>query len=350
MAAYASLELEIRNLLLARASTRDIVDRLMARFSDPNFSPEDRRQTLAFAWNAGLYQHVIAHFPELLRTRKRIGWAWFAELVHKAKKSAGKEWTEALLKGARRQNDAADLTLCRSWDEKIPQIADWRKEVMRDRKEQMGRQRQVLFDKLAFFRNEQMAEEERRLLTLLRKMYPGDSEIDTLEAEFIERWARHVITKHSAGEHWLERTELLWDDAVLEAVRPLFDEIRGLVEARPALTYDFAVALLMMDLEQFACELLPAVAKDPATDWLRAEALLRSHRYVDCLDHLTGLEMRYGGYPETAFAITYLRAQSYWGLGQNSRGVELLQTLVAVRPHYRSAASLLKQWQEGRSG
>lgn len=343
-----ALELEIRNLLLSKVSPHDIVERLMVRFYESQFSIEDRRLTMAFAWNSGYIQLALDYFPDFFNARQLIPWAWFAEIMAKAKTPMNSDWSEALVKGARRQEQMDDLTLSHSWDHQIPEIPQWRKDVERRRLEFLDRQRQKLFEKLAFFRNEQLAEEERRLLDLLKKMYPLDREIDRLEQEFEERWARHIITKHSGQQdHFSERTEMQWSAGVAQAVLPMCQEMERVVKIMPHLTYEFAVALVCMDLETQADALI-SQPMDEATDWLRAELLLRARRFVDGLDHLTGLELRYCNDPETAFAITYLRAQAFWGLGQSSRAIELVQTLVSVRPHYRSAASLLKQWTEGR--
>jgi hypothetical protein len=349
MAPPPALELEIRNMLLGKTSARDILDYLVPRFYDPQFSAEDRRILLAFAWNSGLYQQALDYFPDLLSKRQLIPWAWFAELLAKAKVPAAPELIESLLKGSRRQGQGLDLTLSRSWDAKIPEIARWRLDAETERKEKFAHQRQVLLEKLDFFRNEQLAEEERRLLQLLKKMFPDDRELAAREIEFAERWARHVISTHSsdaAGRN--ETTELMWGPEVLAAVAPMVNELKEIAAKRPELTHEFAVALLVMDLDSQAEDFLSVAAADPASDWLRAEVLLRSRRYVDCLDHLTALETKYAGDPETAFSVTYLRAQAFWYLGQPGRAIELIQTLVNIRPNYRSAASLLKQWQTGR--
>ncbi len=349
MAGSADLELEIRNLLLGKTSAREILDSLIIRLYDNQVSTESRREILAFAWNAGLYQQALEYFPELLRKRAVIPWAWFAELMAKAKMPATAEFCESLLKGARRQEQAADLTLSRSWDHKIPLLNEWRVDAEKTRNENLKLQRQLLFDKLAFYRNEQLAEEERRLLQLLKKMFPADPELHQHESEFVERWARHVIASHASdSDAWDRDTELQWGPEVLLAVAPMIDELKVIVERRPDLAYEVAVALLTMDLEAQAEGFIPRENAESASDWLKAEILLRSRRFVDCLDHITQLETRYGGDPETAFSITYIRAQAFFALGQTGRAIELLQTLVNIRPHYRSASSLLKQWQTGR--
>jgi hypothetical protein len=59
------------------------------------------------------------------------------------------------------------------------------------------------------------------------------------------------------------------------------------------------------------------------------------------------MEIKYISDPETTFAVSYLRAQALQGLGQHGSALEIMQSIVRVRPNYRSAHSLILEWTEG---
>ncbi len=348
MADAPHIELQIRNLLLSRYSPREVLEQLIPRLYTEALSTEDRRTIFMFAWNAGAFSQIGEHLPELFRLRRLVPWSFFLEFLARAKLKPDEFVIEAIIKGARRQNEVSDLVLSRSYDNVIPLLLEFRREVQRIQQEKRAALRKNLLDKLAFFRNENMADEEKRLIELLHKMYPKDGEISRLRTEFQERWARHVVSKHSSpSERSLDWTLTDLDVDLGKPLEAAFTELKNILSHRPEFRYEFAVAFAMMDLQDFSLQLLDVGAPDLACDWLKADSLLHSHRHIECLDHLSGLEIRYGSDPDTAFAITYYRAQALWGLKQPSRAMELLQSILAIRPNYRSAASLIKEWSGG---
>lgn len=350
MADAPHIELQIRNLLLSRYSPREVLEQLIPRLYNEALSPQDRRTIFMFAWNSGAFHQIGEHIPELFRLRRLVPWSFFLEFLARAKLKPDEIVIEAIIKGARRQDEVADMVLSRSYDSVIPMLPEFRREVQRLQQEKRAALRKNLIDKLNFFRNENMTEEERRLIELLHKMYPNDGEIHRLRNEFQERWARHVVSKHSSpSEARFDWTLTDLDVEMGKSLEPAFKELKNVLSHRPDFRYEFSVAFSMMDLQEYSLQLLEDGAPDLACDWLKADSLLRSHRHIECLDHLSSLEIRYGQDPDTAFAITYYRAQALWGLKQPSRAMELLQSILAIRPNYRSAASLFKDWSGGMS-
>lgn len=348
MAHQTDTELEIRNLLLSKYAPGEIVERMSSRLYETQLPMNERRVIFAFAYNSGHFGKIMQHVPELLRLRSMIPWAFLVEILSRSKTRPGKDVLEALVKGARRQDQVQDLILAHGYDRFLPVLNELRNEVYKQREKEKVLQRQRLLDKIAFFRNEQLGDEEKRLIELMRKMYPQDPEVLKIQVEFEERWARHVIAKHGGVDMTItDHFEPTPNPKFQEAMAPAFQEMKARALNHPHLAYDFAVALMMMEFELWALEIIREAPPELALDWLQADALLRSRRFVECLDHLSTLEGRYGGNPETSFAVTYLRAQALWGLKQPSRAQELIQSILSIRPGYRSASSLLKDWLGG---
>jgi hypothetical protein len=111
------------------------------------------------------------------------------------------------------------------------------------------------------------------------------------------------------------------------------------------MAYDFAVGLYVMELYHHAVEMIRLAPTGLAQDWFHLESLFKARRYLECLENINVAELTYSDDPETSFAATYLRARVLHGLGQTHPAKELLRSIVSIRPVYRSAASLLTDWE-----
>ena len=287
--------------------------------------------------------------PYLFRERIRIPWANYIDILARHKITPKKEVIESVIKGARRQEAVEDLTLSQAWDVHDSRFAEMRAQIYKERVGREHKQKEMLIEKLGFFQNQRLVEEENRVLKLLGKMYPGDEKIVALAKDFEERWARHIIAKRSAAAETdrLERTVTALNEDQQEWGKFLSNEMLKLIKKYPDAAYDFAIALQTMDFAEHALTVLQSAPDSLAKDWLMPEILLGSGRYIDCLEFLLRLERKYGSDPETTFAVVYLKAQAMWLLDQQTTAIELMQSVVNIRPGYRSAASLLGQWNGG---
>jgi tetratricopeptide (TPR) repeat protein len=118
---------------------------------------------------------------------------------------------------------------------------------------------------------------------------------------------------------------------------------------KPDLAYDLAMGLQMMDFHSEALQILALASPSPAVDWLRLELEVRARRFVTALEEAHRLETLYASDPDAAFAATYARARALYGLGEKQTAIDLLRGLVKIRPHYRSAHSLLLDWAGGEA-
>ena len=113
--------------------------------------------------------------------------------------------------------------------------------------------------------------------------------------------------------------------------------------------YNLAIGLYFIELYHEALQVIRRAPESSAKDWFYLELLLRCGRYLECLDEVNQIELKYSADPESTFAATYIRAQALWGLGQTGSAIELLRSIVDIRPSYRSAHSLLNEWAGGFS-
>lgn len=346
----AHIELLIHRKLLAQTSLNEIAYELLQMLQDKQLRFEDRRAIMSFGLNAGFNEEVAAHFPELFVNKLPIPYAHFVALVSKNKTQPGSHIIDSLFKGARKQDLLNELAILKIWDAYSEKFHELRRQIQAERQNQYQNKRKELMEKLHFLQNHRLLEEERRLLSLLQKMYPQDEEIHSKQEEFEERWAREIISLHSQSLLKTEseaKTRTALGESEKRFAEVLCEFTLELCQTNDKRCYNLALCLYFMELYDGAYDLLKLAEPEEAADWLRVELLLARQYYLECLGEIDRLEVAYSSNPETSFSASYCRAKALKGLGQTHQGIELLQSIVHIRPNYRSAQSLIHEWTLG---
>jgi thioredoxin-like negative regulator of GroEL len=204
-------------------------------------------------------------------------------------------------------------------------------------------------------RANRMFEQELSVLDEFQAEIPGEPEIKQAKEAYNLRWARDIVANSAANSgtsdnptddlqrklqskaDWLSEDQLDNKDLVVKRAIEI-------AQGDPQLAYDLAIALHMMDFNSEAIEVLDCAVESPATDWLRLELMIRARQFVTALEEANNLELRYAGVPDSSFSVTYARARALYGLGQTETAIDLLKSIVRIRPHYKSAQSLLTEW------
>lgn len=352
-----AIERDIHQLLNQTGSADLAADELLERWSKNLLSLEEQRAVAQFLLDAGLHQRLLGEIQRLLQDRRALPWAQFAEALLRARVKLGENETRALLEGLEEQGAYEDILACRTVD-------DWSK-VLREKRQgwettkalQLAERKSALRERLNFFRSNRMYDEEAVTLEQLQRLFPDDDEFKSDEEDFQLRWAREVIAQRAGA-----RTELT--DEWQQRARQITPEIRSLKDLffarcselatqHPRFAYDLALVLVFMEFYSEAIEILDqatsasAEGTEARIDWLRLELLLLARHFVAALEEANRLEIAYAGSPDCTFAVVYARARALWGLGQGSMAIDLMRSIVNVRPHYKSASSLLADWSGG---
>lgn len=146
-----------------------------------------------------------------------------------------------------------------------------------------------------------------------------------------------------------DKEHLKLSESELVALAPWRQTAEEIAQVDNNKAYDLAIGLHFVGDFATAEIILSYAPSGLAADWFKAELLVNCRRYVDALEWIQNLELRYQNDPETTFASVYLRAQCLRGLGKTAEAIELLGSVVNMRPHYRSSHSLLLAWQEQKA-
>ena len=196
-----------------------------------------------------------------------------------------------------------------------------------------------------------MTQQAGLVLTRMLSVYPDDAEFIQFKRDFDEEWARGVLSNHIAtlqAGH-IERTRTQASAADEEMLKCFLVEGEKVVVDRREFALDLTLAFWFLEDYNRALEILAWAPATLAADWLRADLLFAARRFVEALEQINKLEVKYVVDPETTFSVSYLRAQCLYELGQKATALEIMRSIVRVRSQYRSAHSLILDWSQGVS-
>ena len=349
-------ETEISALLRDMKNPRLVADELVQRWRHRILSEPEQIDCAQFLLAAGLYPVLFEQIEYLASDRAKLPWAQFVEVLGRTGVKPDEfEW-RSLIEGAEAQEGGV-VELFKS---PYLDLLDGTEKVLIQKREVLRESRRRIFeekkselkDKMIFMRNNRLFDQEKEVLEELAALFPDELEFVKERESLQLRWAREIIA-NAAPESELA-SDLHWK---LETLSPELTDVKNLIVARahelakekPFLAYDLAVALHAMDLHNDAIDVLAYGIHKPAADWLKLELMIFARQFVNALDHASRLEISYASDPDAAFAVIYARARALNGLGQASMAVDLLRSLVRIRPHYKSAQSLLMDWSDGEN-
>jgi hypothetical protein len=342
-------ELELRKLLKEQPNKKKLANHLIKCLLDKDKSWEEQRSYWHFLYFSGREMTLAYAMIESLKAKLRLPFDLYIQLCGQQRIKPKQEVVLALIKGARKQKALGDFFSVTAFDRYDKRFGLIRSRLLERKISEQKKFKQGLVEKFEFLQNQRMTEQAGRVLRRMVELYPEEKEFHELKRKFDEQWARDVLANHAAamsGEK-LDRTPTPPSRADEEMLNCFAREGEKLCVERRELAADLAIDFLFMEDFPRALEILAWAPSTMAGDWLKAELLFHARRYIEALEQLNLLEVKYIGDPETTFAASYLRAQCLYASGQRAGALEILQSIVRVRPAYRSAHALFLEWTEG---
>jgi tetratricopeptide (TPR) repeat protein len=341
------IEKKIQRMLMVGKHPKEVFEELTLYLFRKKISDEEKISILKFGLNAGLHKGLMSVFSDMFHDKHVIPWHIFMDILAKNNVTIPKEVVESVLKGVKRQGREEDLTFIKSWDDKDQRFAEIRKEFTKQRQEDFGQKKNQMYEKLNFYRSQRMFHEEEKLLKIMSRMFPKDIAIYEEMQRFQEANAHEIIARNSLKDSpndFIFNIEKKLSKAEQVFLASLKTYVLETVRTEKRTAYNFAIMFRMMGQPKMALEVIAHAIKDLPTAWLEIDLLLEAGMDVQCLDKIHEIELRYCDDPETTFAGTYARARALHNLGQGAKAIDLLKSILDVRPDYRSANSLLTEW------
>lgn len=342
------IELEIQNLLNQTQDLDEVTARLTSALesSSENFNLDNISAYAKFLNYAGKYSKLVEFVLSHLESESfPIPWPYFLEALGHSTLELDSKTIKALTDGIIETGAEAEAARSTALNKYEPLFGEWRSNRKYKIHKDYLKNKKILIDMLITLRTQQLYEQEKNLLQRLQKLYPDDADIQYETREHKQRYALEILSRRSpkmreANTEDLEKR----DPDTEEALQALVASLREHAEQEPDMAFDFAIAAFMLEAYEEALDILEFSEQTESYLWLRLEILLKCRRFVELLTEVAQVELLLSHEPETFFATAYLRAQALWGLGQKHTAVEVLEGLLASRPHYRAASALLSIW------
>jgi tetratricopeptide (TPR) repeat protein len=348
------LEAEISSLLSEKGDPRLVAEDLLHRWKHRMLNVEEQIDCAQFLVAAGLYSIFFRWLHQLAGDQERVPWAQVAEAVGRSGVQVEESDIRALIEGARTQNATPELIRSHRLDTVHSALGDLRARIRAEKEEALQQRLQSLKEKLNFMRANRLFEQEEEVIREIQSLFPDQTEVAAELKSLQFRWAREIVSKSesitdvTADLHW-KINKLTPEQMTAKGI--IVKHAREFAANDPRLAYDLALCLHAMDFNAEAVEILNHASdlgkSSQAADWLRLELMIQARQFVNALEEANRLEISYAGDPEASFATVYARARSLHGLGQTPMAVDLLRSLVRIRPNYKSAQSLLLDWSGG---
>ncbi len=340
----ADLERTLRDLLVIEGTSERVALNLIKRMTT---TPPTRKERLAFVHfliHAGFYRETLALFIDWFKEKKRLPLMAFCHLLQRSGFRPKAEFIAQLFLAVDEVEEP--LFHFSAWETIDPRFAALREKVFHDVMINAAEHKQKLIAKLDYFQQNRMIEEEQRLIDELVAVYPHDTDLKLRKEGFKMRWADALIARKAleSFDDSFDLTKAKMSPADAEAARIISTAFTEAASRFPQSAYDLAIGLYFLDFYESAKTILEIAPPGFNVDWFYAECLLQSRRFLECLDFLQQIELKYSADPETTFGVTYYRAQALNGLGQLGVATQLLKSIVSIRPGYRAAHSLLLKW------
>lgn len=342
-------ELEIQKLLLRGKKPADVLRGAIDIIMSPKKTWEEKRPVWLFLYRWGKNSTLAHMLMDALASKGRVPFDVMLEITAASGLRPGKTAVEAMLKGLRKQQATDEVLAAGAWDKFDERFKLIRNELLEKRVKDSRAAKEAMLDKFNFLKGQRLVEQAGRVLRRMLELYPEDEEFIELKRDFDEQWAREVVANHMATltHQRLERTENQNSQADDEMLKAFTKAGEKAVLDHREFASDLALAFLFMNEYIMGLDILNWAPVTEANEWLKAELLVLARRHVEAMEHLNHLEVKYAEDPESTFAVSYLRARCFKELGQKDAALEILESIVRVRPNYRSAQALFLEWTEG---
>lgn len=351
----SAFEIEINALLKANASPTAVARDLAHRWQRNLLSHDEALDCAQFLLNAGDLTTLLKTVRQRINGGAFVPWAQLAEALGSAHVKPSTEEVVSLLAAADRDNRGHELVRSRKldiWSRKISDARNsWQSQRRADLAESLEARLQEIKERLDFAAAQGMIIEEERALAQLEDLFPQRHDVEAAREAFAIKKARKTLQESHSQEdeslmrQWRRREVLPDDQANVRA--SIIARAKELAAQDPSRAYDLAMMLQFFEFFEAALEILSTIAKSAKVDSLKLELLLSAAQFFTVLDESERIEREYTDDPESVFEAVYARARAYFGIGQIEKAVDIMRTIVRVRPHYKSAQSLLLEWSGG---
>lgn len=343
------IETDIFNFMSANSSASSCLENFLPFWRARGLSSSDVHIISHFLYNNGAYTELLNFSIENLQRDEPLSWYYLSKtliLLEPNLQAVLYETLRNYLTDSRKLDEFISSEL---FDVLFPEEKELKLHQIQQKIQIKERHRQTLLDQIRVFNQSRNYTIEKQTIQKFIKFFPNDrlgqELLQRFETEELQRFfQRYKNEQQSAPSSHVEAfTEE--EKSILHAY---FEQIQLTIHSnrwsRTENASSYIYFFLFLEDYVHALQLLPFMPNSVSRDWLQLDLLVLNRKFAEALSYIKELEAHFQNEPEFYTAKVYYLAQCFWGLGDRRKAIELMENLIQIKPDYRIASSLLKDW------
>ncbi|MBC7421337.1 MAG: hypothetical protein H7328_11465 [Bdellovibrio sp.] len=354
MAGNNSLELEIHSLFQEGLPLETICDEILSKYEKNDvISPFESESLSHFLILAGRIDLLFKFYLKCLRKNSlaQFPWGFLTQAVLQTEAQLSEELIDLIEMGLKAQPEEESCYKAQALLQVIPTLQSRLQNYKQLFEGEQLQTKMKLLAQLNHNRLYQLKDLEEQTLQQLVKVFPQDLEVKLLHQAHLEKKADEILARIRSTPRSISSRKRVPDETNPET-QDFIENLRKqtlalanrLQTEQPDQIYNLTMLAMQFDLFDLALELIDKAPVSFASEWLKAEILYESGRFLDLLKHIETIEPKMASTPESTYGAIYLKAQAYYGLGQRDIAIQLLEALSNKVTSYRSTEALLYEW------
>lgn len=324
-----------------------VADDLLKKWDRGELSEKEQDIAAQFLIHTGFFETLKEQYIKQLTQDRNIAWIPFLELLSKVTKSLPDDIIDPILVGMTEEKKLEQIVYAGEAANLHPRLSKLVKDLSGEIFDKLKKEKLELKSTLQRHINDRMDSEALKVSAKLKEKFPTDQEISDLTSDMDLAKIRSLIQKKERDlqADLLSTKKALQDDAQKSVERNKISEnVLENAKKNPAAAYDLAILLTQMEVYDDALTCLSYAPPSLEKDWLKLDLLIKSENYIEAINESFEIEKKYPENPDTIYATLEFRAQALYGLGEQSKAIQILEKLLEISPKNQTARVLLHSW------
>lgn len=348
----SGIEKEIRNLLNILPQKNLVADELLKKWHRGVLSNAEKSEVASFLFKIGFHKSLLS---EIIFQSEKDAFLPIEACLYLFDQYAEKmELTQHLVDAIylwSEANDANDILIRMDKlvanNDKLKKLKELSIETDLGHSE---RQLQIQKRHLQSLVLDGYWEQAERLIAPLLENHQGDSELKSLDKKIRYGKAVEIINQQTnKKDNQIPIKNLLrsWKKSPeeIDEEENTVDHLLDLSKKQNSWSYDIAVALFCMGKEQDSLSII-SESKDKKSFFLKLEILLEERRFLQVLDEISNYQsdIEAEDHQDEQFSLFYIESKALWGADRKEEALHKIEQIIKIRPDYRIAESLHREW------
>lgn len=348
----SGVEKEIRNLLNILPHKNQVADELLKKWHRGVLSNSEKSEVASFLFKIGFHKSLLSEM--IFQNDKdaflpvEVCLYLYDEYSDQLKLSD--HLIEAIFLWAESSENTDTLIRMNKLVEKSDKLKKLRELSIETDLGHAERQLQIKKRHLQALLMDSMWEEAENLIGPLLENFTEDLELNEIDKKI--RYGKAIATINAQSNKPKDQIPVKsllksWNKSGKdqEEEEIAVDHMLKLAEEQPEWNYDIAVALFCMGKEQDSFSLIQS-ATDKASFFLKMEILLEERRFLEVLEEIRAYKPSKDSeqLQDEQFSLSYIESKALWGADRKKEAVTKIEEIIKIRPDFRIAESLHREW------